>query len=1661
MTLTHWLKNLLPGRVPNRMARRRASLQQVAVACVETLEERTLLTAVVDFEDIPLDAESHFNGPDPNGTIEQGSFGDVQVGKIESGGVEFSNVYDLTFGSWSGFAVSNETDTTTPGFGNQFSAFPGTGVGAGADNYGLGFGHIGGLDSTDEDQLRDLPTITLPDGYRIETAQFTNTTYTALSMRDGDLFTKQFGGPTGDDPDFFKLSVYGIDASGEALGTEVEFYLADFRFSDNSQDYILDTWEALDLSSLADARTLHFNLTSSDVGDFGMNTPAYFAIDSLVFQTPPDPNAIVDAGDSANDGTADEFMVDVDGTDLVVTVNGNEVLRQPWAETESLTLNGSSDDDSFTIDQNDDLIEIPININGGLQTNADTLIVDGGTFDTVTIDHTSLADGSLQLDSAAIQFTGIEPLNVTGSTTTNLVINLTDVPDTTDLSVSDGSLTIESTNGSHGDDRLDLNGVTTISINAAAGADTLTFQDIAVDEYTGDWNVEGGTEIDSYVVMATATVALSNGFALEDDEEIRVDGELLLPSMAFLSLGDLSRLTGHGVVQGNVVAAGAGRVSPGENFGQLTIDGNLDLAGGELTIILGGQTAGTDYDQVVVTNSATEVDLTGTTLSSGLEFAPMTGDVFTILDNQSMEPITGTFNGLAEGAEFELQNPILGITSTVQISYIGGDGNDVTLTVLEPLVTPAETDVILADGALTITDVNGGDSDDSLTLSIADGILRVSDPYNTLAGSGTGVVEVDEHIIEIPVENITAGISINTQSGTDQVTFDSAFDLNDNLLSVETDILNLDGSLTTTGAVTLNANVELNQPLTITASALEFAGTVTGIGDTAVTLITDNLELGGSLVDIFPTLEPLTPGTSIGLGGAAGTLNLDDAELANLGALGAIIGDATKAGTITLDSAIFAGDVTLIGALILGNAGVDLTAGGEVQLQATVQPGGIESVGELSVDSLSLTFDAIVSTLVFDAVNAGNAGIDYDQLQILGIGQQVNWNNVPLTVQFDPNYMPTDGDEFTLVNFVDAGAGSVGVLGGLVEGDSISFDGFEATISYIGGDGNDVTLTIQTLNRPPEITAPIEQTTDEDTPLIFRSISNNRISISDPDAADADVEITLAVTNGTLTLGQMSGSTLTVTDTIDNLNSLLNGLVYQPHEDFFGSDTLTMSVDDLGNTGNGGPQIGTASINLNINPVNESPINTVPSPQSVAYLTELVFSSTTENRISIADPDITTGAETVEVTLSVTSGIISLATTSGLQFIDGDGADDSTITVQGALSDINNALDGLTYRSNIEFFGEDVLTITTNDLGQIGTEPLDDTDTMSITVAEPIIDSPLSQLEETPISPSLINGDFTNVVSGNFDGDGAAENLQDDLFYWNPTTGANRLVRGDGTIQNSVIDPLWINGDDFFEMIAADLDADAPDDLFFWNPVSGKNRLAHISFDEQVSASVEADAVDRTLINGNDYTTLVAGDLDGEGPADLFLWHPATGANRLIHLSEADVAAVENDVIPRQMINGNDYEQIRLGDFVAGGLAELAFVNLSTGANRLIELTAVTPGQDTAFDQLTTSWIQPTTINGGVYSQIVVGDFDNNGLSDVFAWNPVSGENRLLLAGITIEVIDQPITPSMINGGVFDTATPLMSQTDLGSGRTDLLFWDSVTGQNRMLIGEITTSVPD
>lgn len=133
-------------------------------------------------------------------------------------------------------------------------------------------------------------------------------------------------------------------------------------------------------------------------------------------------------------------------------------------------------------------------------------------------------------------------------------------------------------------------------------------------------------------------------------------------------------LGGTGTV-GRITSLGGGVVSPGASPGMLN-SSNLTLgATAILRVDLNGTTAGVGYDQLSVTGS---VNLGGCTLDLITGFTPAVGDTFTIINNDLADPIVGTVNGLVSGAIFTNSGMVF------QISYVGGSGNDLVLTCVNP-----------------------------------------------------------------------------------------------------------------------------------------------------------------------------------------------------------------------------------------------------------------------------------------------------------------------------------------------------------------------------------------------------------------------------------------------------------------------------------------------------------------------------------------------------------------------------------------------------------------------------------------------------------------------------------------------------------------------------------------------------------------------------------------------------------------------------------------------------------------------------------------------------------------------------------------------------------------------------------------------------------------
>lgn len=226
--------------------------------------EVVITVGTATFDDVALGANGYW----------QGESGDNEM---FSGGWIFTNYYMPEYMFWGGFTASNHTDLNQSGLSAQYTAATGAGY-DGTTQYGVAY------------CMGVQTDVYASDGqaHTVTGCYVTNNLWAYQNMHDGDATATPFGGTTGNDPDWFKLTATGKNANGQTIGT-AEFYLADYRFANNDEDYIINTWEWFDLTSLGAVHTISFSLSSSKNNSGGMITPAYFCLENFNGEAPLPP----------------------------------------------------------------------------------------------------------------------------------------------------------------------------------------------------------------------------------------------------------------------------------------------------------------------------------------------------------------------------------------------------------------------------------------------------------------------------------------------------------------------------------------------------------------------------------------------------------------------------------------------------------------------------------------------------------------------------------------------------------------------------------------------------------------------------------------------------------------------------------------------------------------------------------------------------------------------------------------------------------------------------------------------------------------------------------------------------------------------------------------------------------------------------------------------------------------------------------------------------------------------------------------------------------------------------------------------------------------------------------------------------------------------------
>lgn len=287
--------------------------------------EVAVTVGTATFDDVTLGASGYWQG-------EEGE------NEMFSGGWMFTNYYSQAYSFWGGFTASNHTDLTQTGMNAQYTAITAGGYN-GSSQYGVAYTFGAQTDVYASDGI----------AHTVTGCYVTNNLWAYQSVVEGDASSTPFGGTTGNDPDWFKLTATGKNANGQTVGT-LDFYLADYRFNNNEEDYVVDTWEWFDLSPLGAVHTISFSLSSTKSDAYGMLTPAYFCIDNFNGEapTPPTPQ---DEPPYILNPVAD---VEFDGYPQTIQLYLNGVATDPDDDDElieySIVSNSNPDELTATLD---------------------------------------------------------------------------------------------------------------------------------------------------------------------------------------------------------------------------------------------------------------------------------------------------------------------------------------------------------------------------------------------------------------------------------------------------------------------------------------------------------------------------------------------------------------------------------------------------------------------------------------------------------------------------------------------------------------------------------------------------------------------------------------------------------------------------------------------------------------------------------------------------------------------------------------------------------------------------------------------------------------------------------------------------------------------------------------------------------------------------------------------------------------------------------------------------------------------------------------------------------------------------------------------------------------------------------------------------------------
>lgn len=195
---------------------------------------------------------------------------DMYLYGYENDAVKFEYFLNEEYGYWGGFAQSKVCDANPENgiYANQYAAYNST---AASGNGFLLYYYDSYNEPCDIVFKQEASMISL------SSVKLNLSTYTYASITDEDIntFARAFT-----DGDYLKVIFTPLASDQSPIGDSVELYVVDYR---DGKRFVATDWQKFDLNLPASAR-IRVTIETSDVGEWGANTPLYICMDNLEYE---------------------------------------------------------------------------------------------------------------------------------------------------------------------------------------------------------------------------------------------------------------------------------------------------------------------------------------------------------------------------------------------------------------------------------------------------------------------------------------------------------------------------------------------------------------------------------------------------------------------------------------------------------------------------------------------------------------------------------------------------------------------------------------------------------------------------------------------------------------------------------------------------------------------------------------------------------------------------------------------------------------------------------------------------------------------------------------------------------------------------------------------------------------------------------------------------------------------------------------------------------------------------------------------------------------------------------------------------------------------------------------------------------------------------------